>query len=132
MVMQHFGSNNVRIDDHDLASLAVRPRRAVQKHGVRRLHHHAERADLGLSVLEGNVPAVQRAGLLCLQRLAALRLEALGDSVVAAAELELHHVAHLGPDDVGHEEVLRPANDDGDECIGGTRLASLGGVISTN
>lgn len=43
---------------------------------------------------------------------------ALGDRVVARAELELDDVADGGVDNVGDERVLRTADDDGDQARG--------------
>lgn len=88
----------------------MRPGRAVEKPGVQVVYGHVEDHDVLVALVVGEVSGVdgQRVGLL--QRLAARALDALGDGVVPAAELELDNVAHSGDDKVGHDEILGAAD----------------------
>lgn len=62
------GEGGLRIDDHDLAQLAVGTRCTVQEHRLRACDRHVKGSHLGLAVLERDVSAVhtsvhRRAGL---------------------------------------------------------------------
>lgn len=61
--------------------------------------------------------AMHSAAACRLNGLTALRLEALRDGMVAAAELELHNVTDIGRDQVRHEEILRAAEHDSDRGV---------------
>lgn len=80
---------NLRIDNHDLPLLTMRPRRAENEHRFRIRNNHVERADVRLPVLEGNVSRVDAA----VKGRARVVSRALRGGVVAVAELELDDVA---------------------------------------
>lgn len=104
---------HLRVDDHDLPLEAVRPSGAVEVHGARAQDGHLEDADGRLPLLEGYVPAVDRAGDGRLEGLARQLGRALRDGVVPRAELELDRVADRRVHLVRDEGVLRAADDDG-------------------
>jgi hypothetical protein len=102
----------------------VRPRRTVQKHGLRARNGHVKRANIGLVVLKWDVAGVYaavhgRAGCIC---------SGLGHGVVAVRELELHYVADRGGDAVGNEGVLGATDDYRDYLVGAAEGVCFGGI----
>jgi hypothetical protein len=91
---------------------------AVKEHGFSAGNRHVESANIGLSILKGDVATVY-AGI---HRLACCISSGLGDGMVAIAELELNNVADCGHNGIGDESVLRSANDYRDDLV----LAAMG------
>jgi hypothetical protein len=93
----------------------MRPRGAIEEHGIGAVDGQVKGADDCLPILEGDMPAMNRRSLRLLQRLASISLGGLGDGVVPVAELELNGVANLGLYHVGYKQVLRTTDYDGDD-----------------
>lgn len=104
----------IRVDNHDLAFLTMWSSCTVQEHGFSRGDWHVEGSDLGLTVLERDVAAVDTGihGRACCVG------SALGHGMITVAELELHDVANCCNDGVRDEGVLWSTNNYRNDLVG--------------
>lgn len=127
-MLSYLKIKDLRIDDHHLTDLTMRPGRAIQKHRLGASYWHVECPDVLLAIFEGNVPAVDGFRLGLLKWLTSCVLSTLSDGVIAVAELKLHDISDICSHQVWYKEILGTANHHGDEPIS----SSLYGGISSD